>query len=238
MSVLAIKGLQVLPYFKSADSIIEENATTRQDRFAESLKFIERSLSLSPTPSGHHHMALALARATPSQSIVCAIEHAKLAIEGQPSETRSWHLLSLLLMASGEWSKSMKIIEEGIKVSEQVFSHGSDDEGEKPDVTSTLNSRAKDFATRSRRIKEHPDKSVLEGSSDVLPPARTLIAPIPDPPPLTRRQEFEVALQLRLTFLAITEHAYGPEKASTGWLDLFTWFRERKAWVLDGGSGE
>jgi hypothetical protein len=182
-------------------------------------------------------MALALSRATPAQDIPKAIEHVKQAIAGGPSEVRSWHLLGLLLMASGEWSKSMKIIEEGIKVSEQVFSRSADGEGEKPTVTLTYNTQARDYGLMSRVMQEYPSEALLDPSSDALPPARLLIVPTPDPPLPSRREEFEVALQLRLTLLALVEHAQGPEKAAGSWLELFSWFRDRKGWVLKESSG-
>lgn len=229
-SALALKGMlmSLSSRLSSSRVTIEENEATRQDRFADSLQLIERSLATAPSASTHYHLSLALSRATASQNIEKAIEHAKLAIEMLPGEARSWHLLGLLLMISGEWAKAMKIIEEGIKVSERVFTRGMDGETANPAV-----GHANGSLTKTSPSAGAP---VLEDSSDTLPPAKTLISPVPDPPVLTRRDEFEVALQLRLTYLAIIEHAHGSEKASNSWLELFTWFRDRKLWALDDST--
>ena len=69
------------------------------------------SLETHPTASTHHHLALAYLRPGSSQDLQEAIVHARAAVEAESGESRHWHLLGLLLTATGDWRAAKEVLD-------------------------------------------------------------------------------------------------------------------------------
>ena len=59
---------------------------------------------------------------------------------------------------------------------------------------------------------------------------------LPDHPPLTDREMFASALQLRVTQLALTELVDDQDSVENSWLLLFEWYAQRKDLHASGES--
>ncbi|TFY78584.1 hypothetical protein EWM64_g5428 [Hericium alpestre] len=77
---------------------------------------------------------------------------------------------------------------------------------------------------------------LLDPSADDVPPAATLLGPLPDHPNPNRPERFEHALQLRMSQLALTELLEGPEGAGEKWVEVFGWFAEKKGLGKDASQ--
>ncbi|KAI0350274.1 hypothetical protein OH77DRAFT_1431143 [Trametes cingulata] len=227
----------------------EQDVHTRTSRLEQSLSLLQASLETDPTPSTHHHLALAYLRPGTSQDIQTAIVHARAAVEGDPSEVRHWHLLGLLLTASGDWRAAKEVLEMGASVSEADL---ADDEAEQADGAAINGDvpdgvRAHDYAASaseadtvivgdvpngaSRRepngVRAEPSH-LLEKDARDLPASSSLLQPLGDRPSPNRQEAFEHALQLRMTQLTLTEYVEGPEGTGDKWVEVFQWFSERR----------
>ncbi|VDC06530.1 unnamed protein product, partial [Peniophora sp. CBMAI 1063] len=78
--------------------------------------------------------------------------------------------------------------------------------------------------------------SVLPAGAKRIPPASTLLAPLPDHPPPTPSERLYQATQLRISLMALTELTDGAEGAGERWVEVFGWFAERSKGVR--GVGE
>ncbi|KAI8995256.1 hypothetical protein BD414DRAFT_506072 [Trametes punicea] len=201
------------------------------------------SLESHPTPSTHHHLALAYLRPGASQDIQTAIVHARAAVEGDPSEVRHWHLLGLLLTASGDWRAAKEVLEIGAGVSEVDLLENEDDEqtngtatdGDAPDGVRVYDYGAAppdqsngDIPNGTPDGQSVPAPRLLEPDAVELPPSSSLLQPLGDRPPPSRQDAFEYALQLRMTQLTLTEFVDGPEGTGEKWVEVFQWFSERR----------
>ncbi|KZT18342.1 hypothetical protein NEOLEDRAFT_1143513 [Neolentinus lepideus HHB14362 ss-1] len=232
----------------------ELDSRTRPNRLAHAVAMLHHSVETYATPSGHHHLALSLTRPGPSRDYEKAIEYVRLAVETESQEIRHWHLLGLLLVATGEWRAARSVLELGSTIgeepddAEEAQAMKQQDEGLNGD-----NTRAKDFDTSgvvssspidglpsNGHAAAEPESAPSEGQpvpmvklldQDVhrLPSPETLLRPLPDYPVLSRHDVFEYALQLRVTHLALAEMVEGPEGAQMKAPDLFSWFAERRS---------
>ncbi|EPQ53258.1 hypothetical protein GLOTRDRAFT_140119 [Gloeophyllum trabeum ATCC 11539] len=238
----------------------ELDPRTRPDRLSHALTMFQRSVGTFATPSGHYHLALAFTRPGPSRDYEKAIEHARLAVEAEPEEIRYWHLLGLLLVATGDWRGARSVLELGATVGEDPdeAQDAQDAQGAATEELNGQNVRTKDFGV-SNGTGTAPGYSVDGGSPDEhggdsgkaspdpqcgvlvklldpdmhrLPPPESLLRPLPDHPVPSRHDTFEYALQLRMTQLALAEMVEGPEGAQTKAPEVFRWFAEKR------GTGE
>lgn len=238
--------LQSFTYYTSP----EQDVLTRSQHFEASLTLLHASLETSPSSSTHHHLALAYLRPGASQDVQTAIVHARAAVEGDPSEIRHWHLLGLLLTASGDWRAAKEVLEMGESVSEADLADDEDDQhdsqqtnGDVPDGV-----HVHDYgASTNEPDEDTPDGSVrseingvrgessrlLERDATELPPSAALLQPLGDRPSPNRQDVFEHALQLRTTQLTLTEFVEGPEGTGDRWVEVFQWFSERREVGVD-----
>lgn len=208
------------------------------------LSLLTASVGSYPTSSGHHHLALALSRAGPSQNLQAAIEQARASVEGDPSEVRHWHLLGLLLAVTGDWSAAKSVLEFAVSAAEDLAK--DHDVPQSPPARSSLNIR--DFASSEQlhdQANGHANGNAQAARSDVsigtildpadtaIPLSDTLLQRCGDRPPPSRNEQFEYALQVRMTQLALTEFVAGAEGVSEKWLEVFQWFREKRGGTVD-----
>ncbi|KAI0665604.1 hypothetical protein C8Q78DRAFT_1178413 [Trametes maxima] len=223
----------------------EQDVLTRTKRFERSLSLLHASLEAHPTPSAHHHLALAYLRPGVSQDLQAATMHARAAVEGDHSEVRHWHLLGLLLTASGDWKVAREVLEIGASVSE-LDQAGEEAEPDAPppngDVPNGVH--AHDYGASANGLNgdltngtsdagpngvDHPEPSrLLDQDAAELPSSAALLQPLGDRPPPNRQEAFEQALQLRMTQLTLTEFVEGPEGTGDKWVEVFQWFSERR----------
>ncbi|OBZ73220.1 hypothetical protein A0H81_06881 [Grifola frondosa] len=223
-----------------AAAYTEREPRTREIRFAESSKLLHSSINSAPTPSTHHHLALAYARAGPSQDIQKAIEHARSAIEGDQDEIRHWHLLALLLTATGDWRAAKVVLDVGARIGEAEFAEENDglqsngvyvQDFALPHVEKRANGETNGHARNGRSVssgssahetvRETSPVTLLDSDALNIPPSASLLQPLPDRPS-TSRQE------LRMTQLTLTEFVEGPEGVGEKWMDVFQWCSERR----------
>ncbi|OSX62812.1 hypothetical protein POSPLADRAFT_1065909 [Postia placenta MAD-698-R-SB12] len=224
----------------------ERDPRSRMSRFADSLACLLASAETYLTPSVHYHLALAYARPGQFLDLQKAITHARSAVEDEPGEIRHWHLLGLLLTATGDWKAAQSVLEVGAGVCEveladdgtatQKDAQPNGVNGVYPSAAHVngSNGDATDGRMDSSPVDPKPDSSsggsmtVLESNAVDLPPSCTLLRPIPDRPAPSRHDAFEHALQLRMTQLALAEFVEGPEGAGDRWVEVFQWFSERR----------
>ena len=224
-SVMAHKGKQRKVWCCLSSSFAEQMSLTRPSRLSESLRLCTLAVETFPSAPAYYHLALALSRAGPSRNIPLAIEHARSAVEQDSSEIRHWHLLGLLLVATDDWKKAKAVLEYGAGVSEERAGDEGLPQTPNGDVPGTPNEKIEGLPpTESPFIPGLESSSTLLGRDATgIPAASSLLKPLPDHPPPSRRELFEQALQLRMTQLALVEHAEGPESAVEKWLEVFAW---------------
>ena len=195
---------------------------TRPHRLSESLRLCALAVETFPSAPAYYHLALALSRASPSRNIPLAIEHARSAVEQDSREIRHWHLLGLLLVATDDWKKAKAVLEYGAGIGEERV----DDEG----LPQTPNGKIEGLPpTDVPSVPSLESPATLLGQdATCIPTAASLLRPLPDHPPPSRRELFEQALQLRMTQLALAEHAEGAEGAVEKWLEVFSWVATQK----------
>jgi hypothetical protein len=198
---------------------------TRTYRLSESLRLCALAVEKFPSASAYYHLAIALSRAGPSRDIPLAIEHARSAVEQDSREIRHWHLLGLLLVATDDWKKAKAVLEYGAGVSEERTGDEGLPQTPSGDTLGTPNGRIEGLPPTellSPSALELP-WTLLGRDATSIPAASSLLKPLPDHPPPSRRELFGQALQLRMTQLALVEHAEGPESAVEKWLEVFAW---------------
>lgn len=121
----------------------EQDPRTRPARLSHSHALLLRSVETFPTPSGYYHLALSLARPGPAQDLNQATINVGLALEGDPTEIRYWHLLGLLLTASEQWKEAREALEEGADIGE----HGLGGKGEHGDQDQDARSESLETST-------------------------------------------------------------------------------------------
>jgi hypothetical protein len=242
----------------------EQDPYTRQARLGRALAAYLKSVATYPTPAAHHQLAIALSLPGCSQNVDEAIVSARAAVEGGADEIRHWHLLGLLLSASGEWEKAAGVLEVGADLDESkqdVESParlGADNTADDIVVKAPMADgiQAKDFQLEHQHapVNGHstlpaahipPDdadgptsehKRLLDPDATTIPPFATLLRPLSDHPLPSPRDAFDYALQLRMTQMALAEHIEGPEGAEKRWVDVFGWIAECKGSPSTSGS--
>ena len=170
--------------------------------------------------------------------------HCRHAIEADSKEVRYWHLLSLLETKLGEWKKAQGVLDAANDIAESLELKEQNDDGvtTRDYANANGNGSVNGASTPGRSSPNANERTVQNRSSnddalqdsllspiaDDLPPAATLLQPIPDHPPPTEREQFEMALQLRMTQLALTELVDDQESVENCWLLLFEWYAQRK----------
>ncbi|RPD58162.1 hypothetical protein L227DRAFT_594388 [Lentinus tigrinus ALCF2SS1-6] len=234
-----------------ATAYTEQDPRTRTRHFEQSLELLKTSLEHNETASTHHHLALAYLRPGASQDLQSAIVHARATVEADPGEARHWHLLGLLLTASGDWRAAKWVLEMGASVSETDLAeddaepvdglpnNGRDVDGvqahdyaapDAPETNGHANGNAVDDAAS---VGERQPARLLERDATEVPPSAELLRPLGDRPPANRQEAFEHALELRTTQLVLSEHVEGPEGTCDKWVDVFQWFSERRGFAAD-----
>lgn len=245
-------------------AIIEQDPYTRQARLGRALAAYLKSVATYPTPAAHHQLAIALSLPGSSQNVDEAIVSARAAVEGEADEIRHWHLLGLLLSASGEWEKAAGVLEVGADLDdskqdvESPARLGADNTADDIVVKAPMADgiQAKDFQLDHQHASvnghstlpaAHPPpddadgptsehKRLLEPDATIIPPFATLLRPLSDHPLPSPRDAFDYSLQLRMTQMALAEHIEGPEGAEKRWVDVFGWIAERKGSPSTSGS--
>lgn len=217
--------------FISLTSFTEQDSLTRPHRLLESLRLCRKSVDTNPTASGYYHLALALARAGPERDIDQAIENARAAVEQDPTAIRHWHLLGILLVGTDDWRKAKGVLDYGAAIGDHKSEEDETLDGlPRNDSSSAIEGLPSTH--NSLTVKPiHPP--LLERDASQIPESFTLLQPLPDHPPPSRRELFEESLQLRMTQLALSEYAEGPEGAVEKWLEVFQWVSEYKDLATD-----
>ncbi|KAG9019248.1 hypothetical protein FRB90_004810 [Tulasnella sp. 427] len=233
----------------------EPDSRLRPKHQIAALDRLQESVELDPHAAGtFYHLAIAQAE---TRDIAEAVLSARAAVEKNPAEIRSWHLLGLLLTAQGDWNGAKAVLDLGL-------AHADEDdvlEGEGGAITPTIDGlplsnglMVRDFALNDATTAEgsieglgtssasaavtptpeRPDplsetraRKSLLPTTLVLPPSETLLAPSPDTPESTTSDRFEASLQLRITQLALTEVVDGADLANLMWPEIFAFFSER-----------
>ncbi|TFK94482.1 hypothetical protein K466DRAFT_476349 [Polyporus arcularius HHB13444] len=234
-----------------ATAYTEQDPLTRTQHFEQSLALLKASLENNESASTHHHLALAYLRPGASQDLQTAIVHARAAVEADPGEARHWHLLGILLTASGDWRAAKEVLQMGASVSEADLAEDDPDPVDGlPSNDNALNGvQAHDYATvlpetnghavngdaaeDTASIANRQPARLLDGDAVELPPSWELLQPLGDRPSPNRQEAFEHALQLRMTQLTLSEHVEGPEGTCDKWVDVFQWFSDRRGVAAD-----
>jgi hypothetical protein len=203
---------------------------TRPHRLSESLRLCALAVETFPSAPAYYHLALALSRAGPSRNIPLAIEHARSAVEQDSREIRHWHLLGLLLVATDDWKKAKAVLEYGAVISEERVGGEGLPQTPNGDAPGTPNGKIEGLPPTDvpSMLSSGSSATLLSRDATDIPTAASLLVPLPDHPPPSRRELFEQALQLRMTQLALAEHAEGPEGAVEKWLEVFSWVAVQK----------
>ncbi|EGO23192.1 hypothetical protein SERLADRAFT_439938 [Serpula lacrymans var. lacrymans S7.9] len=244
--------------WESVMAITAQDPHTRPARLTQALSHFVKSIGTFPTPSAYHHLALALARPGPSQDLDQAITCARSAVEGEPREIRHWHLLGLLLTADEQWDKAKGVLEVGAGIGENESAVDHSEGDTVGDVKEEKNQHGEGSGLNGVQTREvdaeklegevdngHADSQLQNGNGHVpetlggqvyllsegsttVPPAATLLQPLPDRPHPSKSEAYKHALQLRMTQMTLAEHMEGPEGAEMRWVDVFSWVAERK----------
>lgn len=226
-SVMAYTGaLHVLPtshHFLTSRLPSEQTPRTRTTHLTESLQLFHTALETYPTASVHHHLALALARPGPSKDIQAAIEQARAAVEADSNEPRHWHLLGLLLAATGDWRAANGVLELGIDTAEADLNEDGDAAQEANGSAGNISVRdfghplpngngihpPEDGVSNHVAEQDTPDEAssqepqqpmtVVVPDATTIPPSSRLLQPITDRPTPNQQECFEYALQMRMT---------------------------------------
>ena len=172
-----------------------------------------------------------------------AIEHARAAVENDSSEVRHWHLLGLLLAATDDWRAAKGVLEIGIGMAEVEL---VEDDRSAMDVNGSAGDlNIRDFAhtNGAEEVNHNEDggmtsdevesTTVIAASDSIIPPSTGLLQAVKDRPAPTRQENFEYALQMRMTQLALAEFVEGAEGVGEKWLEVFQWFREKRPASMD-----
>jgi len=111
------------------------DAQSRLINFDKAHARLTESIRAHPTPCAYYHLALSFTRRRSSVPLIDpslkpgspvtyeyehnlsrAIQSAGNAVEGSPKDVRYWHLLGLLLSATGKWKDAKEILERGAEL--------------------------------------------------------------------------------------------------------------------------
>lgn len=233
----------------------EPDTKLRPRHQLKAVEFLEASAKEDPNAGGTFHQ-LAIAQAG-LREIPKAVLSARAAVEKQPLEVRSWHLLGLLLTAQGDWDGAKAVFQFGQENSDLGMDDGTDTADGEPDGSGAGGQDpadspvVRDFASSTlpvngstepvaRKRLSHNQPSALNVADRPrsfsgpllsptldLPPSHTLQIPSPDTPRQNYSDRFEAELLLRMSQLALTEKVEGAEGANLQWPEVFMFFSER-----------
>ncbi|KAG8935289.1 hypothetical protein FRC01_003040 [Tulasnella sp. 417] len=233
----------------------EPDTKLRPKHQLTALERLQDSVRLDPNAAGtFYHLAIAQAE---TRDIPEAVLSARAAVEKNPAEIRSWHLLGLLLTAQGDWNGAKAVFELGLAHADDSGPSEGDGGAATPTIDGLPQSEgllAKDFASKGGDGTSQPIEGLgspgasalttptperpnpfseaspiysLLPTTLTLPPSQTLLAPPPDTPRRTTSDRFEASLQLRITQLALTELVDGSDLANLMWPEIFAFFSDR-----------
>ncbi|THH06231.1 hypothetical protein EW145_g4227 [Phellinidium pouzarii] len=235
---------------KSMLAIRAHEPAERGPLLSKSVDLLIRSVEKYPTASSCFHAAIALSRPIPERDLERAVDLCRRAVETEPRDVRHWHLLALLEAKLGEWKKAHGLVEVALAIAEDVERRVQMDEMREDAVlprdygvgdgerTPTLpriieNGEINDMNDSTEIL---PTRTLVDPDARRLPPASSLLQPLPDHPPATSRELFEHALRLRMTQIALTELIEGPESVEACWLEVFDWYSQRRDTVAQARS--
>lgn len=178
---------------------------TRRPKYqAQAINCLRRATELDPSnATAFYHLSYAQASA---RSIESAIESIQASLHLDSHSVKTWHLLALLLTASGDWQGAAKAAETGVALWEEADEAITAEEADLPSGHGAPPPVAGPFLT--------PDGDLF------LPPPT-------QPPPLSRSQRLEIVIQLRMTLNIIIEKLQGPDVALARQHELFSFFSQR-----------
>ncbi|GMK58530.1 hypothetical protein CspeluHIS016_0505620 [Cutaneotrichosporon spelunceum] len=171
---------------------------------AQAINHLRKATGLDTSSArAFYHLGYAEASA---RSIQPGLQAVREALELDGRSVHSWHLLALLLTASGDWEGAQKACEAGVALWEAKDEALAADERDLPAVNGHSSSSS------------HPLIS-SDGSLAPLTPAPT--------PPTARFHRLESVIQLRMTLNIVTEKLRGPDVALEQQQELFLFFSQR-----------
>lgn len=176
----------------------------RKQLQSQALAHLRKAVAIDPNSvSAYYHLAYAYAV---SRQIDLALGSVRHALELDSHAVRCWHLLALLLTATGDWQAARKAAETGASLWETTDEAAMADEGDLP------------YAGQPPSKAAH---ALLQPNGDLTPtPA------IPDAKP-GKDERLREILQLRMTLNTIVEKLDGPDAALVRQQELFKFFSSR-----------
>lgn len=200
---------------------------------SKALDLFSSSIKRCPTPSAYYHAALTLSLPIPEQNLEKAIEYCRKAVEDEHMDVRHWHLLALLEAKLGEWKKARGVLEAALDIADdveaRVYAEEMRDSGiVTRDYQTSATTNGNSTHEAAPLSNGATSRTLIDSTDNQLPSAASLLRPLPDHPEPSHRELFEHALQLRMTYLALTELVEGPEAVEQCWLDVFEWYSQRR----------
>lgn len=205
---------------QSADS------TTRPTYQAQAINHLISAVKLNAgSATAFFHLAYCQAEA---RAIDAATDSIRQCLELDSQNLQAWHLVALLLTASGDWSGALKACDAGVSVWDE--SEANEDADEEGDVsTNPIPTdpavETKDFATASSTSAPTSATSaterLLDTSGALRPVARSPALPV------SRSKKLENVIRLRMTQAVIIERLQGPDAAMLQQQELFAFFSAR-----------
>ncbi|KAF7986875.1 hypothetical protein HWV62_12618 [Athelia sp. TMB] len=236
----------------TALALASHDPRTRPAILREARAKFERSVEVWPSAEGWWHLAVALARGTGDggkgekgveRDLERAVAAATRAVEawgdgnGSDGDVRYWHLLGLLLSAQGKWAQARGVLEVAAALG-PLDADGAETEDDLEALPT--NGHANGNGNAVQQPTTQPDtvpEPLLPLGARAIPPAHTLLLPLPDHPRASRQDAFARALQLRMSQVALLEAIEGPEGAAVGWVSVFGWVAKRNGnGAASGGS--
>lgn len=148
-------------------------------------------------------------------------------------DVRHWHLLALLEAKLGEWKKARGVLEAALDIADdveaRVYAEEMRDSGiVTRDYQTSATTNGNSTHEAAPLSSGATSRTLIDSTDNQLPSAASLLRPLPDHPEPSHREIFEHALQLRMTYLALTELVEGPEAVEQCWLDVFEWYSQRR----------
>lgn len=202
---------------------------------AEALALLKSSSELDPTASETFY-ELAFVQAE-TRDVTSAIFSVRKALELEPADVQSWHLLTLLLSAQKDYKGALRIAEVGLAEAE------ADDEADEAATAingsgAANNGNGSAAAPRLSGIVNGSAAGAAEVGSGAAPvtfSARTLLLSVDFAPRPEERTE--AIFRLMMTHNALEEIVEGVDFAIQGQRELFEFFHKRIASGL-GVEGE
>ncbi|PWN18313.1 TPR-like protein [Microstroma glucosiphilum] len=177
---------------------------------AEALTLLEESLRLD-AQSSEGWFALAYLQAQMGETKV-AIGSVRKAIELEPANVKSWHLLVLLVSSTKDFKAAFELAEVAL---DEAEADDEADSAQQVNQAATMNGNG-------------------HTNGEVSQPSRTQLLSVDFPP--TTLERAESTLQLMMTQNALEELISGADVAIASQKDLFLFFHDRIAFHLEAGA--